>query len=96
MTQEGLKHLKKLEWKVHELQDKAEGLKTRIQNFYWYEEDVLDRDAHTHLTCANESMKDAISCITDALLELQKAYDAEKEVIAFYEGLLNKEYEEHF
>lgn len=96
MTQRGLRHLKKLEREVHELQNKAEGLKARIQYLYWYEEDVLDRDAHTQLTCASESMKDAVSCITDALLGLQKAYDAEKEVIAFYEGLLNKEYEEHF
>ena len=94
MTREGLKYLKKLEWEIDELRDKAEGLMTRIQNFYWYEEDVLDQDAHTHLTCARDSMKDAVSCITDALLELQKAYDAEKALIDMYDGLLNKEYKE--
>ncbi len=96
MTDAGLKNLKKLYREVHELQDKAEGLKTLIQNFYWYEEDVLDQDAHTQLTCARESMKDAISCMRDTRLELQKAYTAEKELMDFYEGLLNKEYEEHF
>lgn len=90
MTQRGLKHLKKLEREVHELQDKAEGLKARIQYLYWYEEDVLDRDAHTQLTCVRDSMKDAISCITDTLLELQKAYDAEKELMDMYESLLAK------
>ena len=94
MTQRGLRHLKKLEREVHELQNKAEGLKARIQYLYWYEEDVLDQDAHTHLTCARDSMKDAVSCITDALLELQKAYDAEKALIDMYDGLLNKEYKE--
>lgn len=90
MTKGGLRYLKKLEWEIDELQDKAEGLKTRIQNFYWYEEDVLGRDAHTQLTCAGESMKDALSSITDALLELQKAYDAEKELIDMYEFLLGE------
>ncbi|WP_418800193.1 hypothetical protein [Porphyromonas sp.] len=63
---------------------------TRIQDLYWYEEDVLDQDAHTQLTCAGESMKDAVSCITDALLELQKAYDAEKELMDTYDSLLGE------
>ena len=48
------------------------------------------------LSYAGAAMTDAGQCIADALINLQKAYDAEKEVIAFYEGLLNKEYEEHF
>ena len=90
MTKGGLRYLKKLEWEIDELRDKAEGLMTRIQNFYWYEEDVLDQDAHTQLTCAGESMKDAVSSITDALLELQKAYNAEKALIDMYESLLGE------
>ena len=94
MTRGGLRYIKKLEWEIDELRDKAEGLMTRIKNFYWYEEDVLDQDAHTQLTCAGESKKDAVSSITDALLELQKAYDAEKALIDMYDGLLNKEYKE--
>lgn len=83
MTREGLKYLKKLEREVHELQDKAEGLKTRIQNLYRYEEDVLDRDAHMRLSNAGAAMKDAVPCIIDALLGLQKAYNAEKEDMKF-------------
>lgn len=94
MTEAGLKNLKKLEREVHELQDKAEGLKTRIQNLYRYEEDVLDRDAHMRLSNAGAAMQDAVPCITDALLELQKAYNAEKALMDTYDGLLNKEYEE--
>lgn len=90
MTKGGLRYLKKLEWEIDELRDKAEGLMTRIQDLYWYEEDVLDQEAHTQLTCAGESMKDAVSSITDALLELQKAYDAEKELIDMYESLLGE------
>lgn len=92
MTEGGLKYLKRLEWKVHELQDKAEGLMTRIQNFYWYEEDVLDRDAYMRLSNAGAAMQDAVPCITDARLELQKAYELEKALIDFNEGLLSKEY----
>lgn len=91
MTRGGLKYLKKLEWEVHELQDKAEGLMTRIQNLYRYEEDVLDRDAHMRLSYAGAAMQDAVPCITDALLELQKAYNAEKALMDTYDGLLNKE-----
>lgn len=81
MTQEGLKKLKKLECDVHELQNTAAWLTTRILNFYRYEEDVLDRDAHMRLSYAGAALRDAEPCITDAVLELQKAY----------EGLLNKE-----
>lgn len=94
MTRGGLRYLKKLEWKIDELRDKAEGLMTRIQNFYWYEEDVLDRDAYMRLSDAGAAMKDAVPCITDALIGLQKAYKAEKALIDMYDGLLNKEYKE--
>lgn len=90
MTQQGLAKLKKLVWEVHELQDKAEGLKTRIQNLYRYEEDVLDWDALMQLSHAGAAMKDAVPCITDALIGLQKAYKAEKELIDMYESLLGK------
>ena len=52
MTKGGLRYLKKLEWEIDELRDKAEGLMTRIQDLYWYEEDVLDQEAHTqHTRC---------------------------------------------
>ena len=90
MTEGGLKYLKKLVWEVHELQDKAEGLKTRIQNLYCYEEDVLDRGAYMRLSDACAAMKDAVPCIIDALIGLQKAYKAEKALMDMYDGLLNK------
>ena len=92
MTKGGLRYLKKLEWEIDELRDKAEGLMTRIQNFYWYEEDDLDRDAYMRLSNAGAAMQDAVPCITDARLELQKAYELEKALIDFNEGLLSKEY----
>lgn len=94
MTKGGLRYLKKLEWEIDELRDTAEGLMTRIQNFYWYEEDVLDRDAYMRLSNAGAAMQDAVPCITDARLELQKAYELEKALIDFNEGLLSKEYKE--
>lgn len=92
MTRGGLRYIKKLEWEIDELRDKAEGLMTRIQNFYWYEEDVLDRDAYMRLSNAGAAMQDAVPCITDARLELQKAYELEKSLVDFNEGLLSKEY----
>lgn len=94
MTEGGLKYLKKLVWEVHELQDKAKGLKTRIQNLYCYEEDVLDWDAHMQLSSAVAAMKDAVPCITDAILELQKAYKAEKALMDTSDGLLNDKSDE--
>lgn len=94
MTRGGLRYIKKLEWEIDELRDKAEGLMTRIQNFYWYEEDVLDRGAYMRLSYAGAAIKDALPCITDALLELQKAYNAEKALMDMYNGQLNKEYKE--
>ncbi len=90
MTEGGLKYLKKLEWEVHELQDKAEGLETRILNLYRYEEDVLDWGARMQLSFAGAAMKDAVPCMKDALLGLQKAYNAEKALMDMYDSLLAK------
>lgn len=67
-------------------------MKTRIYDFYTMEEDVLDRDAYMRLSYAGAAMQDAVPCITDALLGLQKAYNAEKALMDMYDGLLNKEY----
>lgn len=94
MTKQGLEKLKELATEVDKLREKADELETRICNFYRYEEDVLDRDAHMHLSYAGGSMKDAVPCITDALIGLQKAYKAEKEDMDFYEGLLKKQDDE--
>lgn len=96
MTKEGLKHLKELATEVDELINKADELEIRIRNLYRYEKDVLDWDTPIQLSYAGAAMKDAVPCMKDALLELQKAYKAEKELMDFYDGLLNKEYEEHF
>lgn len=87
MTPQGLTNLKELATEVDELLSKAKGLETRILNFYGYEEDVLDWDAHMQLVHASAAMKDAVPCMKDALLGLQKAYDAEKEEMKFYNVL---------
>ena len=60
MTKQGLEKLKELATEVDKLREKADELETRICNFYRYEEDVLDRDAHMHLSYAGGSMKDAV------------------------------------
>ena len=86
MTKQGLYKLKELVTEVDELLSKAKGLETRIKNLYRYEEVVLGWDAHMQLSYAGAAMKDAMPCMKDALLGLQKAYDAEKEMIKFYNG----------
>ncbi len=72
-----------------------------IRNFYRDEEDVLDRDAHMsdwnahmQLSYAGAAMKDAVPCITDALIGLQKAYKAEKALMDTSNGLLNDKSDE--
>lgn len=90
MTPQGLNKLNELATEVGELISKADELDTRIRNFYRYEEDVLDWDAHMQLSNAGAAMKDAVPCMKDALLGLQKAYDAEKELMDMYESLLAK------
>lgn len=89
MTPQGLTKLKELATEVDELLSKAKGLETRIRNFYGYEEDVLDWDAHMQLSNAGAAMKDAVPCMKDALLGLQKAYNAEKEDMKFNNVLPN-------
>ena len=89
MTQDGLNELKELATEVDALLSKAKGLETRIPNFYRYEEDVLDWDAHMQLLNAGAAMKDAVPCMKDALLGLQKAYKAEKEMMKLNNVLPN-------
>lgn len=95
MTKQELEKLKELATEVDKLREKADELETRIRNFYRDEEDVLDRDAyksdwdaHMQLSYAGAAMKDAVPCITDALIGLQKAYKVEKECMDFYDGIL--------
>lgn len=89
MTPQGLNKLNELATEVEELISKADELGTRIRNFYGYEEDVLDWGAHIRLSFAGAAMKDAVPCMKDALLGLQKAYDAEKELMKSYNVLPN-------
>ena len=87
MTPQGLNKLNELSTEVDELLSKAKGLETRILNFYRYEEDVLDWDAHMQIISAGAAMTDAGPCIADALIGLRKAYDAEKEMMKLYNVL---------
>ncbi len=81
MTPQGLTELKELATEVDELLSKAKGLETRIRNLYRDEKDVLSWDTPIQLSYASAAMKDAVPCMKDALLGLQKAYDAEKEMM---------------
>lgn len=91
MTQDGLTDLEELVSETEELQRKADELDIRICNLYRYEEDVLDINAHLRLSDAGAAMTDAGQCINDALIGLQKAYKAEKELMKLYNVLPNEQ-----
>lgn len=83
MTPQGLTVLKELATEIDELLSKAKGLETRIRNLYGDEKDVLGWYAQVQLSYACAAMKDAVPCIVEALLGLQKAYNAEREDMKF-------------
>jgi hypothetical protein len=91
MTQDGLNELRELATEADELQRKADELDIRICNLYQYEEDVLDQDAYTMLTKASASMQKAAWRLGRAIEEMQRAYEYEKALMDYYEGLLNKQ-----
>lgn len=93
MTQDGLNTLKDIERKLCKFQEKVENMSMRIYDFYTMEEDVLDRDAHMRLSNAGAAMKDAVPCITDAILNLREAYNAEEELMDTYGIINDKTYE---
>lgn len=90
MTKQGLNDLKELANEIDELIRKADELEMRIRNLYGDEKDVSGWDTHIQLSYAGAAMKDAVPCMKDALLKLQKAYKAEKECMGFYDGITKK------
>lgn len=78
MTKQRLTELKELATEVDELREKAVELMTRLQNLYRYEADCLGLDSYMQLSYAGSALKDAVPCIKDSLLGLQRVYNAEK------------------
>ena len=93
MTRDGLNTLKEIERKVCDLREKVGNMKTRIYDFYTMEEDVLDLDAHGHLSDVDEVMGIAEMNLFYVVRTLQKDYKAERELMDTY-GLLNDESDE--
>ena len=89
MTKQGLEELKELATEIDELREQAEKKLTRLLNLYHYEEDINAREAHSMLIKAKESMADVIWKLGRATKEMQKAHEFEKDLMDFYEGLLN-------
>ena len=89
MTPQGLNELRELATEVDELREQVEKKLVRLLNLYQYEEDVEAREAHSMLIKAKESMTDVIWKIGRATKEMQKAHEFEKDLMDFYEGLLN-------
>lgn len=93
MTRDGLNILKEIERKVCKLQKKVENMKMRIYDFYTMEEDVLDLEAHGHLSDVHEVMEIAEFNMRYVVRTLNRAYKAEKELMDTY-GLLNDKSDE--
>lgn len=92
MTLDGMNELKELANEVDELREQATKKLKRLLNLYRYEEDINAREAHSMLIKASESMKDVTWNLGRAVTQIQSAYKAEEELNDFYEGLLNKQY----
>lgn len=90
MTPQGLNELKGLATDVEELQKRASGLMMRIINLYQDEDDVEDLGAHEMLTKATVSLQKTAWRLGRAVKEIQGGYKAEKALMDFYDGLLNK------
>lgn len=90
MTKQELNDLKELANEIDELIRKADELEMRIRNLYGDEKDVSGWDTHIQLSYAGTAMKDAVPCMKDALLKLQKAYKVEKDIMDFYDGITKK------
>lgn len=90
MAPDGLDKLKDIKMEIENIRDKAYSLMTDLHELYTMEEDVEDRDAHTMLTNAVSAMAGVVRDADRAIAETQGAYDAEKELMDFYEGLLSK------
>ncbi len=88
MTEQGLNELKELATEVEELREKAEKHKERIITIYQEDESIETDEAFSMLVRASVSMKSTTESLSGAGTEVQRAYDAEKELMDAY-GLLN-------
>lgn len=61
----------------------------RVRRFSLYDEDVLDFEAHKALKDSRRELQEAHEQAVDAFKNLTKAYDAEKEMMKFYNVLPN-------
>lgn len=89
MTRDGLNTLKEIERKVSKLREKVGNLEVRFFDFYTLEEDVEDREAYEHLADARDVMYSAEMNLMYVVRTLKKAYNAEKNRMDTYDGLLN-------
>lgn len=94
MTRDGLNKLKDIEREVCKLQNKVGNMRMRIFDFYTLEEDVLDRDAHGHLSDVCEVLENVEFSMRYVVRALNRAHKAEKDLMDTYDGLLNDKSDE--
>lgn len=90
MAPQGLSELKELATEVDELRDRAGKLMARLITLYQVEEDVENLGAHNSLTKATVSLQKAAWRLWHAVTEIRDAHKFEKDLMDFYEGLLDK------
>lgn len=91
MTPQGLNKLKELETEVDELRDKSEKLRERITTIYQEDVSIEADEAFSMLVRASVSMNSTTESLSNAVTEVQRAYDAEKEMIKLYHILPNEQ-----
>lgn len=69
-------------------------MRMRIFDFYTLEEDVLDRDAHGHLSDVCEVLENVEFSMRYVVRALNRAHKAEKDLMDTYDGLLNDKSDE--
>lgn len=90
MTPQGLNGLKELASEVDELREQAGKLMVRLITLYLEDEDVENLGAHNSLTKATVSLQKAAWRLWHAVTEIRDAHKFEKDLMDFYEGLLDK------
>lgn len=92
MTGVGLNKLLDIQSEVTDVLCSLLEIYKRVKRLSMYDDDVLDFEAYKALKESRRGLLAAHESAVDVFKNLQKAYDAEKELMEF-EGQLKKQYE---
>lgn len=89
MTPQGLNKLLDISSDLTDVLADILDIYRRVRRFSLYDEDVLDAEAHKALKYSRRGLQAAHEQAVDVFKNLTKAYDAEKEMMKFYNVLPN-------